>query len=102
MSTETVISKRVIKDHMLANGLKPHAIEILKSMIKAFRNAVLGEREKQAAHISNDIEKMKQQVNQMNKSSETMDRDFVDYMILAGRNIDLALVRKGNELKKKC
>ena len=66
------------------------------------KNAMLSEREKQAAHFSNDIEHMKQQVNQMNKSIETMDRDFVDYMILAERNNDLALFRKGNELKRKC
>ena len=107
MSAETVISRR----------LKPHTIEISKPMIKAFRNAhavckakleeerknaALSEREKQAAHISDDIEKMKQQVNQMNKSIETMDRDFVDYMILADGNNDLALIRKGNELKRKC
>ena len=117
MSSETVISKRLIKDHMLANGLKPHAIDISKPTIKLFRNAhavykakleeerknaVLSEREKRAAHISNDIEKMKQQVNHMSKSIETMDRDFVDYMIVAERNNDLALVGKGNELKKKC
>ena len=38
ISAETVISKRLIKDHMLANRLKPHTIEILKLMIKAFRN----------------------------------------------------------------
>ena len=101
MSAETVISKQLVKDHMLANGLKPHTIEISKPMIKVCRNAhavyeakleeerknaVLIEREKHAALISNDIEKMKQQVKQMNKSIETMDRDFVDYMILAERN----------------
>ena len=101
----------------MPNGLKPHTIEISEPMIKAFqnahavykvkieeerKNAVLSEREKQAAHFSNDIENMKQQVNQMNKPIETMDRDFVDYMILAERNNDLALVRKGNELKRKC
>ena len=102
---------------MLANGLNPRTIEISKPMIKTFRNAhavykakrekegnnaVLSEREKQAAHISNDIEKMKQQVNQMNKSIETMDRDFADYMISAERSNDFALVRKGIELKRKC
>ena len=102
---------------MLLNQLKPHAIEISKPMIKAFwnahavykakleeerKNAVLSEHEKQAAHISNDIKKMKQQVNLMNKLIEMMDHNFVDYMILAERNNDLALVRKGNELKRKC
>ena len=117
MSEETIISKRLIKDHVLANRLKPRTIEISKLMIKAFRNAhavykvklqeerknaMLSEYEKQAAHISNDIEKIKQQVNQMNKSVEMMGHHFVDYMILAERNNDLALVRKGNELKRKC
>ena len=75
MNAEAVISKRLIKDLLLANGLKPHTIEISKPMIKVFwnahavykakieeerKNAVLSESEKQAAHISNDIEKMKQ------------------------------------------
>ena len=39
MSAETVISKRLIKDHMLEHGLKPHAIDISKPTIKPFRNA---------------------------------------------------------------
>ena len=39
MSAETVISKRLMKDHMLGNGLKPHTIEVSKPMSKAFRNA---------------------------------------------------------------
>ena len=30
-----------------------------------------------------------------------MDSSFVDYIILAERNNNLALVRKGNELKRK-
>ena len=58
------------------------------------KNAVLSKREKQAAYISNDIEKMNQQFNQMHKSIETMDRDFVDYVIFAERNNDLAVVEK--------
>ena len=57
------------------------------------KDVVLSKREKKAAHISNDVEKMKQ-VNQMNKSIETMDCDFVDYMILVERNNNLVLVRK--------
>ena len=107
MSSQTIISKRLIKDHILANRLKTNTIEISKPIIKAFRNAhavykAKLEEERKNGHISNDIEKMKQQVNQMNKSIETMDHDFVDYMILAERNNDLAMVRKGNELKRKC
>ena len=64
-------------------------------------NPVLSDSEKQAADISNDIKKMKQQVDQMIKLIETMDRSFVD-IILAESNSDLSLVRKGNKLKMKC
>ena len=60
---------------MLTSRLKPHTIKISKPMIKVFwnahdvykatreeerKNAVFSEHEEQAAHISNDIEKMKQ------------------------------------------
>ena len=103
--TSVVISKQLIKDNMLANGLRnalrnAHAVYKV-NLEEERKNAVLSECEKQVAHISNDIKKMKQQVNPINKSTETMDRDFVDYIILAERN-DLALVKKGNELKRKC
>ena len=38
MSAKTVISKRLIKDHKLPHGMKPHTIEISKPKIRAFRN----------------------------------------------------------------
>ena len=65
---------------MLTKGLYPHTIEISKPTIKAFwnahavykakieqerKNTVLRKHEKQTAHISKDIEKMKQQVNEI-------------------------------------
>ena len=36
MSPDTIISKKIIKDHMLANNLKPYTITIDWSIIKAF------------------------------------------------------------------
>ena len=39
MSPNTVISKQIIKDHMLANNLKPYTIIIYSSIMKAFRSA---------------------------------------------------------------
>ena len=36
MSPDTIISKRIIKDHMLANNLKPYTITIDSSIMKAF------------------------------------------------------------------
>ena len=39
MSPEAVIAKRLIKDHILSNDLKPHNIDITKSMVKGFKSA---------------------------------------------------------------
>ena len=39
MTPATIISRRAIKDHLIANGLKPHIVEITSSLIKAFRSA---------------------------------------------------------------
>ena len=37
MNPETVISKRVIKDHVVANNLKPCLLDISPEMVKSFR-----------------------------------------------------------------
>lgn len=37
MSPETVVSKRMSKDHMLAFNLKPHPIETTNPLIVAFK-----------------------------------------------------------------
>ena len=39
MTPATIISRRMIKDHLIANVLKPHTVEITSSLIKAFRSA---------------------------------------------------------------
>lgn len=38
MTPQSIISCRMIKDHLLANGLKPHNIEVTTPLIKAFRS----------------------------------------------------------------
>ena len=39
MNPETVISKHVIKDHMLAHNLEPYSIDISPAMVKYFKAA---------------------------------------------------------------
>ena len=39
MNPEPVISKRVIKDHMLAHNVKPYSIDISLAMVKSFKVA---------------------------------------------------------------
>ena len=44
MGPETVITKRLIIDHMVANNLKQHKIEITKPMLKDLGSLVLHKR----------------------------------------------------------
>ena len=68
---ETVVSKRIIRDHMLSNKLTPHTIEIDRPILLALKSAhqkyvisleeekkkkALSEAEIQAAHITTDID----------------------------------------------
>ena len=114
MYAKTIISKKLIKDHMLASGLKPHTIEITKLLVKAYKSAytvykahleeekkklVLTERDKQAEHINCDIDKIKTQINQMTKAVEMMEREFVDCVKMAEEKKDISYVIKGNGLK---
>ena len=74
MSPESLTAKRIIKDHMLANKLKPHTIEITKPIVQAFRSGrqkyevhleeekkkkQKSEAEVRAVHIAADIEKLR-------------------------------------------
>ena len=74
MSPESFTAKRIIKDHMIANKLKPHTIEITKPIDQAFRSGrqkyevhlqeekkkkQKSEAELGAMHIAADIEKLK-------------------------------------------
>ena len=80
MSPETVVSKRMIKDHMLSFNLKPYTIEITNPLIVVFKSSrrryvihleeekkkkqyfflsglSFAEAEKKAMHIAADIDK---------------------------------------------
>ena len=39
MSPETVVSKRMIKDHLLSVNMKPHTTEIRNPLIVAFKSS---------------------------------------------------------------
>ena len=52
-SPETVIAKRLIKDHMLSNDLTPHNLDISKSMLKVSKSV----HDKYQMHIEDQRQK---------------------------------------------
>ena len=85
MSPESFTAKRIIKDHMIANKVKPHTIEITKPIVQEFRSgrqkyeAYLQEEKKKkqkskaelgAMHIAADIEKLRVTQKQKQESGK--------------------------------
>ena len=116
MSPDTIFSKRIIKDHMLAINLKPYTITIDSSVMKAFRSArtkyegflksekekkSASEKETQALQMSSDIESLCIKCNTLERTIKMSDTDFIQCIKSAEEKHDMSLVKKGNALKRK-
>ena len=115
MSTDTIISNRIIKDYMLAINLKPFTITIDSSVMQAFRSARMyeenlksekekksvGEKETQALQISSDIENLCSKCSTLERTTKMLDTDFIRCIKSAEEKDDTSLVEKGNALKRK-
>ena len=116
MAPETVIAKRMIKDHMLSHDLKPYTIEISKPLVLAFKSArqkyeihleesrkskQRSKGEQRAMHMEADIDKLRVQRRQLEKTVEMMEEEFVECIQLAEEKNDLSFVYKGSGLKSK-
>ena len=106
MTPNTIISKRLIKDHMLAHKLEPHTIETTKPMTKSFRAArqrydihleeekKLKEKndaaERRAQLISADIEKLRAKQKNLAKAIGPMETECFQCMELAKIKDDMS------------
>ena len=116
MTLVSIISRRIIKDHLIANQLKPHTVHTTASLIKSFGSARQAymieldntkkekektEEEQKAMHITADIEKLNQKIKTAKKAIEMMEKEVTECMELAEKKSDLSYVKKGNGLKRK-
>ena len=94
ISPEGVIAKRLVKDHLIANNLKPHSIQITNPMIRAFKGArqsyviylddenkkkIQTKDEEKAKHITSDIENLKQKLKTNQKAVSMMENEYTQY-----------------------
>ena len=94
-----VIAKRLVEDHLLANNLKPHTIQIMGSLLKQFNSLIqngqthLKNRKEKAKDITSDIKNLKRKVktNQYRQCLE-----------LSEKKRDSTLPVKGNRHTRKC
>ena len=107
----------MIKDHLLANGLKPHTVEVTAPLIKAYRSA--GQKsmaeleeakkkkkkktdaERKVISITADIEKIQQKIKTTEKAVVLMVEKVTKCIELIKKKRDQSSVKTSNGLKGK-
>ena len=116
MTPETVISKRLIRDHMIANEISPHSIDVSGPLIKEFRSAhqkyvihlkdakekaEKSDNERKSRLIADDIEKLKSKQISLTKSINLMETEVNECMESGENQMEIKCFIKANTLKKK-
>ena len=114
IAPENIISKRLIKDYILANKINVDKVDIIRDKIKAYpkshmlfvqyleeekKKKVLSEAEVQASAISSDIDALSQKCKQIKSAMQMMNDEFFECMKLAEQKNDMSFVIKSNRRK---
>ena len=103
MSPNTMICKRIIKNHVLANNLKPYTITIDSPIMKAFRSARVTYKEYLDPGPPDVIRywKLCSKGSTREQTIKMLDTDFIQCIKSAEEKNGMSLVKKKNALKCK-
>ena len=116
MQENSLIARKLIRDHMSSNNLKPHCVEVPNPMIRAYTSArdkyesykeeqaKLKRKESndaQAEILDSEIKEVWQKSEQLLKMEVLLDKEFVEEVKQTEINGDMNLVVKANALKRR-
>ncbi|XP_057299676.1 uncharacterized protein LOC130630266 [Hydractinia symbiolongicarpus] len=118
MKEESIVAKKVVSDHMIANGLKPDSIQVTNKLLQSVASArqkyedslelqrqkKRNERDENQKRILNDeIRDTKAKRDDLQKTCEALDKEFVSSVEKAEKDKDnvVSLVTKANALKRR-
>lgn len=118
MKEESIVAKKVVSDHMIANGLKPDSIQVTNKLLRSVASArqkyedslelqrqkKRNERDENQKRILNDeIRDTKAKRDDLQKTCEALDKEFVSSVEKAEKDKDnvVSLVTKANALKRR-
>ena len=117
INENSVVGKRLVKDHMLANNLKPHEIVFTSQLRKSCRLAhsryiahLEDMREKKEKNkvedakqvMDSEIKNIKSQISDVEKTCNLLDEKFVKLVQVAEQKQDMNKITEANALKRKC
>ena len=113
---DSIVAKKIVKDHMISNSLKPYTISITNQLIRSFYAArqkyqeslatsKFQEKQRKASNekltITEELRVLTVKRNQLNKICDSLNVEFVSSVRLAEEKMDLTLLSKANALKRK-
>ena len=116
ISSNAIIARRLVKDHLLSNNLSPHSVEITPAMRLALKSAhqkyVLRLEEEKKKQRNDAIDKQKSIINGVSneiqskvslirKAVKMLESDFLACVEEAEKKSDLSFITKANALKRK-
>ena len=114
---DSIVAKKIIRDHMLANALNPHNVQISNKLILSCNTAHMRYREskeeKAKANKNQKINEEKRSLNEelnsfqrrrdaLKKTCETLDAEFVAAVKKAEEKSDINIIVKANAIKRRC
>ena len=116
MKVESIAARRLIKDHLVSSSLKPQAIDITNEMMlyvkishqrcKDYQTALVesakAERNDAVKIILNqEIKDAQGKRDQLKKTSEMLQNEFIQYVEEAEKKQSLSLISKATAMKRK-
>ena len=116
ISEKPLVCKKIVRDHLTSNQLKPHTVPVTNQLIRSVALArqkyneslenEKNDRKKENCsnkkkNITEEIAVVTQKFKQFQKLYETLDSEFLSTIKLAEEKNDMTLVVKGNTLKRR-
>ena len=116
VKVESIISRCLITDHMVSNYLQPHTIDISREMMLSIKMAhqkykdqqkIIAESAKKERNdiakniLCEEIKEVQAKRDQLKKTSEMLQNDFVQYVEEAEKKQNISLISKATSMKRK-
>ena len=116
ISEQSLVCKKIVRDHLILNQLKPHTVPITNQFMhsvalarqkynKSLENKKNNREKENCSNekkkITEEIAVVTQKYEQFQKLYEILDSEFLSAIKLAEEKNDMTLVVKGNTLKRR-
>ena len=117
MSKDSIVAKKIIKDHMISSKLTPESVQITNKLLRSVSTArqkygdQLAENKKtknqecienQKRILLDEIREVMAKRDELQKTCKSLEAEYVASVTLAEKEMNMSHVIKANALKRRC